>query len=82
MARAILEDAAHELARAIAAVYPKLGISAVPLVITGGTILHGSYLQKAFRRGCETDRLTFTEIRYVEQPAEGALKLASQLLFD
>jgi N-acetylglucosamine kinase-like BadF-type ATPase len=76
---AILETSARELVRTIAAVYPKLGTSAVPLVITGGTILHGRYLKKAFHRSCETQRLAFTAVQYVAEPAEGALKLARQL---
>jgi N-acetylglucosamine kinase-like BadF-type ATPase len=79
VAIAILEEASRELARAIAAVYSKLGISPVPLVITGGTILHGRYLKQAFNRACQTQGLTFTTVRYMAEPAEGALKLASTL---
>jgi N-acetylglucosamine kinase-like BadF-type ATPase len=79
VAIAILEESSRELARAIAAVYPKLGTSTVPLVITGGAILHGRYLKKAFNRACETQRLAFTAVRYVAEPAEGALKLAWKL---
>jgi N-acetylglucosamine kinase-like BadF-type ATPase len=75
----ILEESARELARAIAAIYPKLGASTVPLVIAGGTILHGRYLKQAFNRACETLRLAFTVVRYVTEPAEGALKLAWKL---
>jgi N-acetylmuramic acid 6-phosphate etherase len=81
VAIAILEESSRELARAIAAVYPKLGTSSVPLVITGGTILHGVYLQKAFNHACETQGLKFTAVRYVLEPAEGALRLASKLSF-
>src|SRR5215212_8197788 len=66
VAIAILEDSSRELARAIAALYPKLGTSTVPLIITGGTILHGRYLKKAFHRACEVQRLSFTAVRYVE----------------
>ena len=79
VAIAILEDSSRELARAIAAVYPKLGTFTLPLIITGGTILHGRYLKKAFNRACEAQRLSFTAVRYVEEPAEGALKLAQKL---
>jgi N-acetylglucosamine kinase-like BadF-type ATPase len=79
VAIAILEESSRELAKAIAAVYPKLGTSTVPLVITGGTILHGIYLKKAFNRACETQKLAFTAVRYVAEPAEGALKLAWKL---
>jgi len=75
----ILEESSRELARAIAAVYPKLGTSIVPLVVTGGTILHGRYLSTAFHRACDAQRLAFTSVRYVEEPAEGALKLAWKL---
>jgi N-acetylglucosamine kinase-like BadF-type ATPase len=77
---AILEESSRELARAIAAVYPKLGTSTVPLVITGGTILHGRYLKKGFNRACEAQRLAFSAVRYVAEPAEGALELAWKLL--
>jgi len=77
----ILEASSRELARTIAAAYPKLGTSTVPLVITGGTILHGRYLQKAFNRACETQGLKFTAVRYVLEPAEGAIQLAWKLLF-
>lgn len=79
VAIAILEESSRELARAIAAVYPRLGSSTVPLVITGGTILHGRYLKQAFNRACEAQKLIFTAIHYVEEPAKGALKLAWKL---
>jgi N-acetylglucosamine kinase-like BadF-type ATPase len=80
VALAVLEEASQELARAIAAVYPKLGTASVPLVLTGGTILQGTQLQKAFKRTCEVQGLAFTALRYVPEPAEGALKLARKLL--
>lgn len=79
VAIAILEESSRELARLIAAVYPKLGTSAVPLVITGGTILHGRHLKKAFNHACDTQRLTFTAVHYVAEPAEGALQSAWKL---
>ena len=75
----ILETSAWELVRTIAAVYPKLGMSAVPLVVTGGTILHGNHLKQAFHHACETEKLTFAAVHYVTEPAKGALKLARQL---
>jgi N-acetylglucosamine kinase-like BadF-type ATPase len=79
VAIAILEEASRELARAIAAVYPKLGTSTVPLVITGGTILQGRYLKQAFNRTCQKQKLTFSAVIYVVEPAEGALKMASTI---
>src|SRR5215216_766906 len=80
VAMAILEEASQALTRTIAALYPKLGRLTVPLIITGGTIMHGGYLKQAFHRACETQRLTFTAIRYLAEPAEGALQLARELL--
>ena len=82
VAIAILKEAADELTRTIAAVYPKLGDSAFPLIITGGTILHGKYLKRAFHEACKTQRLEFTAVHYVAEPAEGALKLARKLVLD
>lgn len=79
MAIAILEGSALELARTIAVVYAKLGTSSASLVITGGTILHGVHLQKAFNHACETQRLAFTVVHYVAEPAECALRLARRL---
>ena len=78
VAMPILDQSAQELARIVAAIYPKLGKSPVPLIITGGTILHGRNLKKAFHGVCETRRLIFTTIHYVVEPAEGALKSAWQ----
>jgi len=80
MAIAILEEAAHELARTVAVIYPKLSNSVPPLVITGGTILHGPYLQAAFHRVCENLALTFAVVRHVLEPAEGAVQLARKIL--
>jgi N-acetylglucosamine kinase-like BadF-type ATPase len=72
----ILEESSRELVRTIAAVYPKLGTSAIPLIISGGTILYGKYLKEAFHQACKTQGLEFTAVHYVAEPAEGALKLA------
>jgi N-acetylglucosamine kinase-like BadF-type ATPase len=82
VAIAILEDSSQELARVVAAVYPKLGISSVPLVITGGTILHGTHLKQAFNRACESQNLVFADVHYLAEPAEAALKLAWELSLD
>jgi len=79
-ALAILGEAAEELAGTIAAVYPKLGTSAVPLMITGGTILHGIHLRNAFHRACESQGLIFTAVQYISEPAEAALQWARRLL--
>jgi N-acetylglucosamine kinase-like BadF-type ATPase len=80
VAAAILEESAQKLARTIAVVYPKLGASVPPLVITGGTILHGTHLKAAFHRACIALGLTFSVVRYVSEPAEGAVQLAWKML--
>jgi len=82
VAIAILDEAAWELARTVAVVYPKLGASISQLVITGGTILYGTYLKVAFRSACESLGLTFTEVRFVSEPVEGAVQLALKMLLD
>jgi N-acetylglucosamine kinase-like BadF-type ATPase len=82
LAIAILKEAADELTQTVAAIYPKLGTSAFPLIITGGTILHGRYLKRAFHDACKRQRLEFTVVQYIAEPAEGALKLARKLLLD
>jgi N-acetylmuramic acid 6-phosphate etherase len=79
VAIAILEESSRELVRTLAAVYPKLGASTVPLILSGGTILRGRYLRKAFQQACERYKLEFTSVQDVVEPAEGALKSAWQL---
>ena len=81
IAIAILDEAARELAKTIAVVYPKLGASVFELVITGGTILQGLNLKAAFHRACEAQGLAGITVQYVPEPAEGALQLARKMLF-
>jgi N-acetylmuramic acid 6-phosphate etherase len=80
VAVAVLEEAALELARTVSAVYPKLGTSAPQLIITGGTILNGTYLNAALHRACESLGLVFAEKYNVSEPAEGAAQLAWKML--
>jgi len=80
VAISILEIAAQELVKSIAAMYPKMGTSTFPLIITGGTILNGKYLMAALRRGCEDHDLAFASIYPVAEPAEGAIIMARQML--
>ena len=82
VAAEILEEAAQELSRTLAAVYPNLGASVSPLVITGGTILNGTYLKSAFYRTCADLGLTFSAVRYLPETAEGAVQMAQKLLED
>lgn len=76
LAFSILNEAAFELAESVRAVYRRLGNSAVPLLLSGGVLLRGSTLAKAFRRACDTLGLAFTEVIEVPEPAAGALLLA------
>lgn len=80
VAISILEEAAQALARSVAAVYPRLGDPTFPLIISGGTILNGKYLQASFRTECDARRLKFSSIYSVVEPADGALALARKLL--
>jgi N-acetylglucosamine kinase-like BadF-type ATPase len=80
VAAAILEGAAQALAQMLAVIYPRLGTADAPLVITGGTIIHGAHLKATFHHACETLGLTFSVVRYVPEPAEGAVQLARSLL--
>ncbi len=76
----ILDEAAQELARTVAMVYSKLGVSVPQLMLAGGTILHGKYLKAAFYRACDALGLKFNNVRYIYEPAEGAVQLALKVL--
>ena len=80
LAISILDEAAQALVKSIKAVYPKLGSATFLLIISGGTILNGKYLQTAFRSICDAYNLKITSIRLVNEPVEGALTLARKLL--
>ena len=80
VAIAILEEAAQELAKNLTAEYPKLGTSAIPLILTGSAILNGERLQKELHRTCETLGLKFSAIHHVPEPAAGAVQLARKIL--
>ena len=82
VAVAILEESAQELARTIATVYPKLGTTLSPLVVAGGTIMHGVHLKAAFHHACEALGLRFSAVQYLPEPAEGAVQMAQKLLED
>lgn len=80
IAVAIINESADELARMLTAVFPKLGGTNVSLAISGGTIIHGSALRQALVQACAARGLTFAMVRYVLEPAEGALRLAEKLI--
>jgi N-acetylglucosamine kinase-like BadF-type ATPase len=78
----ILENAAQALAGAVRVIYSKLETSSIPLVITGKTILYGQHLRHAFNHACEAQGLNFVSVYDVEEPAQGALRLACQLMLE
>ena len=78
IALSILEEAAAELTRMVAALYPRLGQFAPPLALGGGVLLQGSSLRQAFLRGCAAQGLAFSQVIAVSEPARGALALARQ----
>jgi N-acetylglucosamine kinase-like BadF-type ATPase len=80
LALSILNEAAFELAESVRAVYRSLGSVPLPLILSGGVILHGKVLAQAFRRACNTLGLVFTEMIEVPEPVAGAVMLARQLV--
>ncbi len=72
----LLDEAAHELAFAVQAVYRRLGNLPVPLALTGGVILNGAHLAALFHQACQSLDLHFTDIYPVPEPALGAVWLA------
>jgi N-acetylmuramic acid 6-phosphate etherase len=79
IARQIIDDAAHELALAVATVAKKLNLDAarLPLAVTGGVIIaNASFRQQIVadlaKLGCEAD-----PVCTVREPAEGAIRIAS-----
>lgn len=76
----ILEESARQLAKSLSSVYPKLDSSAIPLILSGGVILHGEKFKQDLHRACENMGLVFTAVHYVLEPAEGAVKLARKIL--
>lgn len=76
----ILNEAAYELAESVRAVYSRLGSIPVPLILSGGVILHGATLARAFCRACDNLGLVFTEMIEVPEPAAGAVVLAREMV--
>lgn len=76
----ILDEAALDLAHTVQAVYRKLGNFPLPLAITGSTILSGDRYAACFHRACHQRGMEFTEVRRIDEPAEGAVRLARALI--
>ncbi|NBU63181.1 MAG: hypothetical protein EBS29_01525 [Chloroflexia bacterium] len=76
VALAILQQAGHELARAVAAVQRSLQIpNPVPLALAGSMIVHGVPLQKTLHSALAEYGIV-AQAMTVSDPAEGAVRLA------
>lgn len=80
VAVSILEEAAHDLAQMVMAVFNKLGTEPVSLILTGSVIVQGTYLAEAFQRQCARLGLTFSNIISVYEPAQEALYVAQRMI--
>lgn len=80
VAISILEEAAHDLAQLVTAVFHKLGTEPVSLILTGSVILQGAYLAEAFQRESARLGLTFSHVKSVFEPAKEALFVAQRIL--
>ena len=76
-ARHILEEAAEELALAVAAVAQRLAVTgALPCAVAGGVMLGSPQLQAQFGDAARRRGLTLAPVAYVAEPVYGALRLA------
>lgn len=81
VADAILADAGHELALAVAAVIHALNLpSPVPCALAGGLLVKGPALRQHFLAAAQTSDLDLAPVTPVTEPAQGALRLAKRLL--
>ncbi len=81
VAGAILADAGRELALAAAAVIRALNLPPpVPCALAGGLIVKGKALRQHFLAAAQAASLELDPVTPVVEPAQGALRLARQLL--
>lgn len=77
----ILRDAGRELALAVRAVVQALDLpQPVPCALAGGLIVKGEALRDRFLAAAQAAGLELDPVTPVVEPAEGALRLAQQLL--
>ncbi len=77
-AQDIVSDAGHELAWAIAAVMRQLALDAAPCALAGGVLVQGEAVRRALQ-GAVQDGLCLHPWTSVEEPAQGAIRLAARL---
>ena len=76
VAQAILEDAAGELARALAAVQAQLLLpEPIPTVLGGGVLLNCHTVRHGLLRACEDRGLRFSPLELADDPVQGALRM-------
>lgn len=75
----LLTDAAQDLSRLISTVVRELKLEEPEVAVAGGLILSSESLRKAV---AEQSQIEYSRINMVEEPAIGALLLASYLLVD
>ncbi|CAG0937596.1 glucosamine kinase [Thermoflexales bacterium] len=81
VAQTLLHEAGYELARTTQAVIKRLQLpKPVPCAIAGGALLSGERLQQAWRSAVAALGLQLDPIARVDEPAQGAVRLAQQLV--
>ncbi len=81
VARDILAEAGRELALAVAAVMRDLELPGpTPCALAGGVIVRGQLTRRMFLEAADVIGLNLDPVTPVPEPAQGALRLARQLL--
>lgn len=81
VARSILHEAGGELALAVSAVMRRLDLTEpAPCALAGGVIVKGTALREAFMAAADGLGIALAPVTLVSEPAQGALRLAWQLL--
>lgn len=80
VSQAILQEAGHELALAVRSVIGQLGLQgSAPCALAGSVIVKGKGTSQAFRQAVAALELDLDPIQAVEEPAQGAIRLAQNL---
>jgi N-acetylglucosamine kinase-like BadF-type ATPase len=81
VARGILHDAGRDLAVTVEAVVRQLDLAApTPCALAGGVVVHGAQARAAFLAAAADRGLDLRPLTPVEEPARGAVRLATDLL--
>jgi len=81
VANALLQNAGEELVHAAHAVAVQLALpQPIPCALAGGVILHAAVVRQSFQQATTVQGLSLGPITPVPEPAQGAVRLARQLL--